>query len=85
MTTFCETTLPCTCSLAKICWDICKSFFVPLLHLHSAAIYSAQELVYLKEREPVGGIPFRVEGIFKMLCIFSPAVNESIVCNCWIL
>lgn len=41
---------PCPCYLAKRCWDICKSPPVSLVHLHTAAIYSAQKPMYLEER-----------------------------------
>lgn len=54
------------------------------MHLHTAAIYSAQKLMYLEEREAMGEVHFLVEGHFKMLFIISPAVNEPRVCNGWV-
>lgn len=72
---------PFPCSLAKRYWEIYKSLFILLLPLHSAAVYSVQEPVYLEETEAMGEIHILIEGHFKMLFIFSPAVNEPRLCN----
>lgn len=73
--------LPCSCSLARKCWDTCKPVFIPFLYIPRAAICSAQKPFYLEERETMGGTHFLIEGRFKMLFIFSPAVNDPIVCK----